>query len=175
MISVSVFEIFFFVMLSCLFSFGGGNGQIPVIQGQWVEPGILSPGLFSFALAISYLTPGPKSGFIAGIGYYLAGFPGAIAAVLGLAIPTCIGASGVSYALNKMKKIVDLVKPSAGYIIAALIAAAAWGTAVPLNFGIPETIGVLFIAFFVAWKNIDPVWIVLGAVSVGLIASFIFL
>ena len=171
--TVGLLEIFFFVMLSCLLSFGGGNGQIPVIQAQWVEPGVLAPGLFSFALAISYLTPGPKAGFIAGIGYYLAGVPGAIAAVLGLAIPTCLGSGGVSYALDKMKKIVELFKPSAGFVIAALIAAAAWGTASPMQLGSVEILVVAAVAFLVAWRNIDPVLIVLSGAVIGLVWSFL--
>lgn len=173
MTDVSFFEIFFFIFISALFSLGGGNGQIPIIQGQWVEPGILDPGFFSFALAISYLTPGPKAGFIAGIGYYLGGFPGSISAVLGLAIPTCIAASGVSYALDKLKKIVDWIKPSAGFVIAGLIAAAALGTAAPMNLGLLDIIGIIIVALLIAWRSIDPVWLVIGGVIVGLCWSYL--
>lgn len=170
---VELLEIFFFFLISSLFSLGGGNGQIPVIQSQWVEPGVLAPGLFSFALAISYLTPGPKAGFIAGIGFYLAGIPGAIAAVLGLVVPTCLGSAGVCFALDKMEKIVKLVTPSAGFIIAGLIAAAAWGTASPMNLGFGETLSIAVVATLVAWRKTDPVWIVLGGAGIGLIWSFL--
>ena len=164
---VGVVEIFAVMVLSALFSFGGGSGQIPVIQGRWVEPGLLAPELFSFALAITYLAPGPRAGFIAGIGYYLAGLPGAAAAMLGLILPTCLGAGAVILALNRMEKVVALVQPSSGYVIGGLIAAAAWGTAVPLALGFVEVVAAGLVAAMVAFRNTDPVWIIVGAIAVG--------
>ncbi|MPZ89172.1 MAG: chromate transporter [Nitriliruptorales bacterium] len=155
------------MLLSALFSFGGGSGQIPVIQARWVEPGLLAPELFSFALAITYLAPGPRAGFIAGIGYYLAGLPGAVAALLGLVLPTCLGAGGLSFALDRMERVVRLVQPSSAYIIGALIAAAAWGTAVPLRLGVVEIASAAAVAALVAWRNPDPVWVVIVAIVVG--------
>lgn len=168
---VGLIEIFSLLVLSALFSFGGGNGQVPLIQGRWVDPGILEPGLFSFALAVTYLTPGPKAGFVAAVGYYLAGLPGAGVAVLGLVVPTCLGAGGVSYAMRGMRRLVGLVKPAAGFVIAALIAAAAWGTAVPMRFGAYEWIGVGVATALVGSKRVDPLLLVMGAVVVGLAVS----
>ncbi|MBS3942511.1 MAG: chromate transporter [Actinobacteria bacterium] len=163
----TLFEIFAFIALSSLFSFGGGNGQIPVVQAQWVEPGLLSPGGFSMALAFSHLTPGPKAGFVAGVGYYLAGVPGAVVAVLGLALPTCLGAAAVSHAAATLRRLVRLVTPASGFVLAALIAAAAWGTAAPLELGAVEIITIALVAILVAWRNVNPLLLVLGAVAVG--------
>jgi|SRR5680860_225180 len=171
--TVQPLEILLVIALSAVFSFGGGNGQLPVIQARWVEPGLLSPELFSFSLAVTYLAPGPRSGFIAGVGYYLAGVPGAAAAVLGLVLPTVIGAAGVSYALKKMERLVRLVQPSSGFVIAALIAAAAWGTAVPLQFSPVEVAAVASITVAIVALDLDPVWLILGAVAVGLGWSFL--
>lgn len=170
---VGLLEIFLFIALSSLFSLGGGNGQIPVIQGQWVEPGVLAPSAFSFALAIAYLAPGPKSGFIAGIGYYLAGLPGAVVAVAGLVLPTCLGATGVSLAVRKVQTVVRLVRPSSGFVLAALIAAAAWGTAEPLALGVGEMVVVAVVAVVVVWRDLDPVWLMLGAIGVGALWSIV--
>lgn len=164
---VGLVEIFAFIALSSLFSLGGGNGQIPVIQGQWVEPGILAPGAFSFALAITYLAPGPRAGFIAGIGYYLAGPAGALAALAGLVLPTCLGAGGVSLAVRKVRSVVRVVRPSSGFVLAALIAAAAWGTAEPLALAPIEITAVVVVAVLVVWRDLDPVWLMLGALVVG--------
>lgn len=165
--AVGLAEIFFIIVLSSLLSFGGGGGLIPVIQAQWVGPGLLSPGAFSIALAMSHLTPGPKAGFAAGVGFYLAGVPGAIVAVLGLALPTCLGAAGVTYAANRLRRAVLLLTPSSGYVIAALIAAAAWGIAEPMQFASAEILGAIVIAVLVAWRNISPVLLVVAAVVVG--------
>lgn len=164
---VGLVEIFAFIALSSLFSLGGGNGQIPVIQGQWVEPGVLSPSAFSFALAITHLTPGPRAGFIAGIGFYLAGLPGAVVAVAGLVLPTCLGAAGVSLAARRVRAVVGLLRPSSGFVLAALIAAAAWGTAEPLGLRAAEVGAVVVVATAVAWRDLDPRWLMLGAIAVG--------
>lgn len=170
---VALWEIFAFIALSSLFSLGGGNGQIPVIQGQWVEPGILSPGAFSFALAITYLAPGPKSGFIAGIGFYLGGPLGALAALAGLVLPTAIGATAVSLAVRKVRTLVALLRPSSGFVLAALIAAAAWGTAVPMGVGALEAVAIVLVAVVVVWRDLDPVKLITGAVAVGAVWSLV--
>lgn len=165
--TVGVLEIFLVMLFSSLFSFGGGNGQIPVIQGRWVETGHLAPELFSFSLAITYLAPGPRSGFVAGVGYYLAGLPGAAAAVLGILIPACVGAGAVSAGLDRMQGIVRRIAPSSGFVISGLIAAAAWGTARPMSLGPSEVLAVAAIAVIVAWRDIAPLRVVLAAVIVG--------
>jgi|SRR5680860_23224 len=172
--AVQPLEVFLIIAMSSLFSFGGGSGQVPVIQGRWVEPGLLAPELFSFALALTYLTPGPKAGFIAAIGYYLAGLPGVVAGMLGLVLPTVIGAAGVSYALKRMERIVEFIQPSAGFVIAALIAAAAWGTAVPLQFQPGEIAAVAAVTVTIVAFDLDPVWLILGAIAVGLAWSIAF-
>ncbi len=81
------------------------------------------PDLFSFAIAITFIGPGPRTGFIAGVGYYLAGLPGAIVALSGLVLPTVLGSAGVSVGLDTMEKLVKAVAPSSGFVIAALVAA----------------------------------------------------
>lgn len=160
-------DIFLVILLSSLLSLGGGNGYIPVIQARWIEPGLLDAGLFSFVLGLSYLTPGPKSGFIAGVGYYLAGIPGAVVATVAVIVPTCAGASAVSYASRSMEKIVSFITPSSGFILAGLIAAAAWGTAAPMDLQTPHLAGVVGVAVLVMWRQIDPLWVVLTAVAIG--------
>ncbi len=164
---VGVVEIFLLMLFSALFSFGGGSGAIPLIQGRWVETGKLAPELFSFSLAITYLAPGPRAGFLAGVGYYLAGLPGAGAAMLGVIVPTVIGAGAVSMALSRVQRILRRLKPSSGFVIAGLIAAAAWGTGRPLDLLPAEMAAVAAVAVVVAWRDVDPLKVVLLALAVG--------
>lgn len=168
---VGVLEILLLMLLSALFSFGGGSGQIPLIQGRWVETGQLAPELFSFALAITYLAPGPRAGFVAGVGFYLAGLPGAAAAMLGVILPTVVGAAGVGAALGRMQGILRRLKPSSGFVIAGLIASAAWGTARPLGLVPLELVGVAVVAALVAWRDVEPLKVVLAALAAGLLWS----
>ena len=64
-------EILAVIAFSTLFSLGGGNGQLAIIQDHWVDPGLLSPALFAWAYAIGNFVPGPKCSFVAGIGCLL--------------------------------------------------------------------------------------------------------
>lgn len=164
-------EILLLMLFSALFSFGGGNGQIPLIQGRWVETGQLAPELFSFSLAITYLAPGPRSGFVAGVGYYLAGLPGAAAAMLGVLVPTVLGAAAVSAGLSRMQQILRRLKPSSGFVIAGLIASAAWGIARPLDLLAVEVLAVALVAAVVASRDVEPLKVVLAAVVAGLLWS----
>lgn len=170
---VGVLEIFLLMLASALLSFGGGNGQIPLIQGRWVETGQLAPELFTFSLAVTYLGPGPRAGFLAGVGYYLAGFPGAGAAVLGILVPTVLGAGAVSAGLSRMRRILRRIGPSSGFVIAGLIAAAAWGIAVPLGLLPVEWVAVALVAVVVVRWDIDPLKVVLAALSLGLLWSLV--
>lgn len=164
-------EVFAVMLLSTLFSVGGGSGQIAVIQGRWVEPGILSPELFSFALALTYIGPGPRTGFVAGVGYYLAGVPGAAVAVFGTLLPTVVGAAGVSRSLHRMERFIAVITPCAPFVIAALIAAAGWGVASTMGLAIGEVVIAALVAALIAWRNIDPLWLVLPAVVLGTVSS----
>jgi chromate transporter len=166
--SVGIVEILLVILISTFFSIGGGNGPLAVIQDQWVKSGALDAGLFAWVFALSYLAPGPRVGFLSGIGYYLHGLPGAMAAIIGIVIPTCIGASAVSYGLKKLQPIIKKISLSAGFVISGMIAVAAWGTALPLRLGVGELIAVLIVAFIVAkWKT-EPIWIILGGAVFGL-------
>ena len=170
---VGLLEILLLVLFSALFSFGGGSGQIPLIQGRWVETGQLAPELFSFSLAITYLAPGPRAGFLAGVGYYLAGVPGAAVAVLGILVPTVLGAAAVGAALGRMRRILRRLQPSSGFVIAGLIASAAWGTARPLDLLPAEVLAVAAVAVVVAWRDVEPLKVVLAALAVGLLWSMV--
>jgi chromate transporter len=170
---VGLLEILLLMLFSAVFSFGGGSGQIPLIQGRWVESGQLAPELFSFSLAVTYLAPGPRAGFVAGVGYYLAGLPGAGAAMLGIVLPTVLGAAAVSAALGRMQQVLRRLKPSSGFVIAGLIASAAWGTARPLDLLPTEVLAVGAVAVLVAWRDVEPLRVVLAALAVGLAWSYI--
>jgi chromate transporter len=167
--SVNLFEITVVILFSSLFSLGGGNGPIAVIQSQWVEVGILDPALFAWVLALSYLTPGPKAGFLSGVGYYLHGLTGALAAVVGIVIPTCIGATGVSYGLKRLRPIITRITLPAGFVISGMIAAAAWGMAAPMNVNLVEILVIIFVAVLVGKRKAQPVQVVLGAATIGLL------
>lgn len=168
---VGLVEVFLVILLSSLFSIGGGNGPVAVIQDYWVTPGLLDASLFAWALALGYLSPGPKAGFLAGIGYYVYGLPGALAAVVGILTPTCIGAAAVTYWFNRLQPVINRISLPAGFVIAGMITAAAWSLALPMELTMPELAAAAVVAILVGWRNLEPAVIVLGSAAVGLLWS----
>lgn len=167
--AVGFFEIVGVIFLSSLFSVGGGNGPLAVIQDRWVRPGLLEPSLFAWALALGYLSPGPKAGFLAGIGYYMYGLPGALAALLGIIIPTWVGAAGVSYWFDKLQPVIKRISLPAGFVIAGMITAAAWNLAMPMALRPIEIAAAAVVAVSVGWRNLEPAVVVLGSAAIGLL------
>jgi chromate transporter len=171
--AVSLAEIVAVVILSCLFSVGGGNGPIAVVQTQWVESGHLDPALYAWVIALSNLTPGPKVGFLAGVGFYLQGLPGAAVALVSIAIPTCLAAAGITHLFARLKPVIMRIRLPAGFVVAGIIAAAAWQLAIPQHLSGPEILAAAVVAVLVGWRNVEPSWLILGAAALGLLGSFL--
>jgi len=170
---VGALEILGVVLVSCLFSLGGGNGPLAVIQDRWVSKGLLDPALFAWAIALGYLSPGPKACFVSGVGYFLYGVPGAAAAIAGLVLPTWVGSAGVAYGYSKLAPLIKAISLPAGFVIAGMIAAAAWGMAGPMALGTVEIVAAGMVAVAVAWRNLEPAIVVLGAALAGLAWSLL--
>jgi len=70
------------------FVFGSGLAIVPFLYGGVVqEYGWLNDKQFVDAVAVAMLTPGPIVITVAFIGYLVAGFPGAVAAAIGVFLP----------------------------------------------------------------------------------------
>lgn len=165
--TVSALDVMGVIMMSTLFSIGGGNGQIALIQDYWVGPGLLEPALFAWAYAIGNFVPGPKVSFVTGIGYYMAGIPGAIAALAGIVIPTSIGASLASHWYLKFQKVINHMTLSATFVIAGMMTTAAFGLARPMDIQWIEYAVVFAAALAFAWKGLDAMYIVGGSAGLG--------
>ena len=76
-----------------LFGFGGGPSFIPLLEEEVVTARRwLSREQFMDAFAFGNALPGPITTKLAGyVGYRVAGWPGALLALLGLTLPTIIG------------------------------------------------------------------------------------
>jgi len=159
--------------LACLFSFGGAGGPIIVVQNRMVATGMLGAEPFAFVLGLVYMLPGPKAAFVSGVGYYLAGVPGAIAAILGLAIPSVLMSAAATRALLRMRTLVDRAKPATGYILAGIIGGTAYSTSRPIDIGVLEVGGIGIVGYLIAWRDVEPLPIILVALVIGGVRSYI--
>ncbi len=88
-----------------LFGFGGGLAMLPIIFQTAKVFGMDDPGEFGNLVAISQVTPGPLAINAATyVGYYTDSLPGALAATIGVAIPSFVMVLLVSYFVEKFKK-----------------------------------------------------------------------
>ena len=87
------------------FTFGGGYAMIPLIQKEAVEnhKWVTDEDILN-VVAIAESTPGPIAINAATfVGYQVAGFPGAVAATLGVVLPSFMSILAISYVLRRFQ------------------------------------------------------------------------
>lgn len=89
---MSVVRLFLAFLMIGAVSFGGGYGMIPLIRETVLDNGWLTESAFVSLIAVSESTPGPLAVNMATyIGSRVGGFAGALAATLGVVLPSfCI-------------------------------------------------------------------------------------
>jgi len=86
-----VLEIFLVFARAGLLAWGGGPSMIPMIRAETVRHGWLTDVDFLDALAMGNALPGPIATKLSGyVGFRVAGWPGALAATVGMAFPTVV-------------------------------------------------------------------------------------
>jgi chromate transporter len=100
-----LFNLFTLFLKIGLFSFGGGYVMLPLIFQGVTKIGAMSEREFSNLVALSQVTPGPIAVNAATyMGYKLAGITGALAATVGVVIPSFILVITVSHFINKFEE-----------------------------------------------------------------------
>ncbi len=105
------FELLWSFVQIGLFSFGGGYAVLPLIQQQVItQHHWLTVKEFTDVVTISQMTPGPIALNAATfVGMRAAGFPGAVVATVGCALPTALLALIVGHAYFKYRSL-DLMQ-----------------------------------------------------------------
>lgn len=134
-----------------LFGFGGGPAMIPLIQAEVVAlRGWLTPQEFLDAFAFGNALPGPIATKLAGyVGFLVAGWLGAVVALLALTIPTILAmvALGSVYARYKAHPGVGLFLRGVRASVIALLLLVVWDFA-PSALGPPAS-----------WFSNWPLWL----------------
>lgn len=88
-----------------LFGFGGGMAMLPMIYQGAKQFGLMSADEFSNLVAISQVTPGPMAVNAATyVGYNCAGCAGALAATVGVALPSFVLVTVVYFFISRFKE-----------------------------------------------------------------------
>jgi chromate transporter len=163
-----------FAVLS-LFAIGGASTVVPEMQRQMVEiRGWLSDRQFSELYAIAQATPGPNVMFVALLGHFIAGAPGAIVTTAAMCGPTCFLAYGVSRVFERFRAARLTMAIQAGLVpvTIGLIASSALIIARASDHDW-SAIAVTVATFALAtWMRISPLIALAGAAALGL-AGFV--
>ena len=142
-----------------LFSLGGGNAMLKLIQEECVENRAwLTTAEFSSLLGVSYVFPGLTAVKLSAlIGLKVAGVPGMLAGVLALNLPGLVMAFALYGVITRYQDAAWLRKVLLGmqYGALALLAAALWALARPLGSTLSWTAAGLAVALFVSVALLD--------------------
>jgi chromate transporter len=163
-----------FAVLS-LFAIGGASTVVPEMQRQLVEiRSWLTDRQFGELYAIAQAAPGPNVMFVALLGHFIAGVPGAIVTTAAMCGPTCFLAYGVSRAFERYRAARLAVAIQAGLVpvTIGLIAASALIIARASDHGW-GAVAVTAATFALAtWTRISPLIALAAAAALGL-AGFV--
>ncbi|HKI57280.1 MAG TPA: chromate transporter [Trueperaceae bacterium] len=123
-----------------LVGFGGGPAMIPLIQEEVVAAQHwLTKDEFLDAFAFGSSLPGPLATKLAGyVGFKVAGWPGALMGLLGMAVPTILAmiALGALYMRYRHTPAIEHFLRGVRPVVVALLALVVWEFA-PRAFGMP--------------------------------------
>jgi chromate transporter len=180
-----LWQLFWVFMRVAFFSWGGGPGSLGLMQREVLAAGWMTAEEFADGVALSNVLPGPiapqASAFV---GYKLAGLPGAMAAVAGTVLPTTILlliAVAYFYRVKNstsVKAMLTAVRP----VVVGLLAWTTYAMAVPvfdadklgwktaLIQGWDKAVIAIVAFCLLTFTSINPVFIILGAAVLGLVA-----
>lgn len=165
--TIFLFSLFFKIGA---FSFGGGLAMLPIIFQSVAEYGLVTQGEFANLVAISQVTPGPMVVNAATfLGFKCSGIAGALAATLGVSVPSFAVVIAAVKFLDKYEnsKIVNstmkAIKPATVGLVAAgviFLAKEVQIAAVP--------IGICIATVILSGKfKVNPIYITIAMALVG--------
>lgn len=164
---MNAWHIFLTMIEAGLAAVGGGSGTIAVAQRVWV-PTYISPGLFALAFGLGQATPGPMSVMVVALGYQLDGVAGAAAALLGITLPTWLGASAAARGMRRFASVIAPFMKASPWLVVGLCGSTAIDMVRPMHLSPLEWAG-LVAAVIAVWRRLDPVWVLAAALVIGVV------
>jgi chromate transporter len=162
----------FFLKAGAL-TFGSGLVIVPFLQqGVVQEHGWLGEREFLIAVAIGMISPGPVVITATFVGYLVAGFWGALAATIGIFLPSfllILIAAPILKRHRSNKNVQGFVKGAYAAAIGTILGASVLLGRIAIGDGLTILIGVISLAVLFRWKVSNPL-LMAGAAVIGLIA-----
>ncbi len=156
--------------------YGSGYVLFAYLDAELVNTGLLTRQALIDAVAVGQFTPGPVLSTATFIGWQLGGFWGAVAASVGIFLPSFIFVALLNPIIPKMRK----SKTIAAFLDAVNIAAVAVIVAVCVEMGKDTltdwrtiVIAVLSMIAVFAFKKINSAFVVIGGALLGYLLTFI--
>lgn len=174
--SVSPFLLFWLFLKIGAVLYGSGYVLFAFLDAALVNTGMLSKQQLVDAIAVGQFTPGPVFSSATFIGWQIAGWPGAIAATVGIFLPSFLFVAFLNPLIPRLRRsgimaaFLDTVNMAAVAIILAVcvemgkVAITNWRTMV---------IALAGFALMLLFKRLNTVWVVLGGAAAGYLLSYI--
>lgn len=170
---LSIFDTFFRVGSLV---FGGGHVVLPMIEREIVPQGLLSPDAFLAGYGMAQAVPGPLFTFSSYLGTMMEGIGGAIAATIGIFLPSFLFIVAALPFLNELRKRASFqgILMGVNASVVGILLAAFYDPVIKSSiFDASDfALGVILFALLNIWKV--PAWliVILGVVG-GYIINFI--
>jgi chromate transporter len=171
--SSALAKLLFFFLKAGALTFGSGLVIVPFLQqGVVQEHGWLSEREFLIAVAIGMISPGPVVITATFVGYLVAGFWGAVAATIGIFLPSfllILIAAPILKRHRGNKNVQGFVKGAYAAAIGTILGASVLLGRIAIGDWLTVLIGVVSLAVLFRWKVSNPL-LMAAAAGVGLIA-----
>ena len=169
-----LFKLFWGFFIANLLGYGGGPSSIPLMQDQIVNRyHWLTNEQFANVLALGNSLPGPIAAKVAAfVGYGVAGWGGALAALAGTIVPSAAAMIGFLHLLNRFRRsfavkgMTLLVQP----VIAILMAVLTWqiGASSVASIGYVQFFSIALVALYAMQRlKIHPALVIVAAFVYG--------
>jgi chromate transporter len=169
---MNLFLLYLLLLKGTVTAFAGLASLAVVQDALVVQHHVLTDSQLNEAVVITRSTPGPVGLYIVSVGYFVAGWPGAVAGWLAMITPAVLIIPLVHFVGRKMEHprvksvLQTVILTSAGLLLAATIPLAQNALTNPITVGIAVVTLVLLLT-----TKLDTLWIILGAAVTSLSAS----
>ena len=172
--AADLLELFLRFLVLSLLSIGGAMSTAPEMHRYLVvERGWLGEADFTTAIALAQAAPGPNVLFVPVLGFQVAGIPGAVAALVGILLPSTLLSLGVSRwgATRRDTPLVRAFTAGLAPVTVGLVFATGWLLTLPFIGDPAHRAGALALIGLTAAATLKtklaPIWMILVGAAAG--------